>query len=93
MTEDEAKTKWCPFARTPQPQNYAANRTPKGSFINSKCLGSECMAWRWNKAANPNWKPRNYISSIVSNPYLEEPSSADSQIEGYCGLAGKSGLF
>ena len=33
MTEDEAKTKWCPFSER-------ANK-------NDHCLGSECMAWRW----------------------------------------------
>ena len=32
MTEDEAKTKWCPQAHD-------------GS--NQKCIGSKCMAWRW----------------------------------------------
>lgn len=46
MTEDEAKTKWCPFART-----YTgcgpSNRGPQGELDdNALCVASECMAWR-----------------------------------------------
>jgi hypothetical protein len=36
MTEEEAKTKWCPFMRTPHALGPTANR----------CIASECMAWR-----------------------------------------------
>ena len=49
MTEEEAKTKWCPFGRM---------RDAYGSFNRStydegitKCLGSKCMMWRWDKAS------------------------------------------
>jgi hypothetical protein len=33
MTEDEAKTKWC----------------PQGEHRDWKCIGSACMAWRWHQ--------------------------------------------
>ncbi len=49
MTEEDAKTKWCPFARTAQPAAngpYSANRKADGSFGASSCIASACMAWR-----------------------------------------------
>lgn len=48
MTEDEAKTKWCPFVRF-------ADATTEGTFnryadgcwpVNVNCIGSACMVWR-----------------------------------------------
>ena len=81
MTEDEAKKKWCPFARVtekwPDGVTCARNRvvTIDGNseselssvehasdLVGTKCLGSQCMAWRKEEGLN---------------------------IEGYCGLAGK----
>jgi len=38
MTEDEAKTKWCPFVRAAGPAD------PASGYL---CIGSACMAWRW----------------------------------------------
>lgn len=40
MTEDEAKTKWCPFARV---VDSARGTDGEGA----RCIGSACMAWRW----------------------------------------------
>ena len=34
-TEEEAKTKWCPFAPT------------KFKEVTTDCIASRCMAWRW----------------------------------------------
>lgn len=84
MTEEEAKTKWCPFARVHVPagminrvsralKRIAAKMRAEGhdlrdaEFIeeqeaDTRCLGSECMAWR-------------------------APNEA-SRTGGYCGLAG-----
>jgi hypothetical protein len=55
FTEEDAKTKWCPFARVVQVGDRdggAFNRvglrdgqeTPRGM-----CLGPGCMAWRWGQ--------------------------------------------
>lgn len=44
MTEEEAKTKWCPMVRV----NYA-NLTDVGvarAEQTSRCIGSACMMWR-----------------------------------------------
>lgn len=49
MREDEAKHKWCPFARVKDVDRYgktAVNRSETGLAGNSKCLASGCMAWR-----------------------------------------------
>lgn len=61
MTEDEAKTKWCPFARTLTVLDSGdtlppANRLSVAETIlvtgdplspeACRCIGSACMAWR-----------------------------------------------
>lgn len=75
MTEDEAKTKWCPFARvTDVISSGGGNRwdgggNPYGAPIGYLCIGSACMAWRW----------------INSNAQ----GFTDYRVNGYCGLAGK----
>ena len=53
MTEDEAKTKWCPMVRVIQirtgPERYETldNRACLNEDGGPKCIGSECMMWRW----------------------------------------------
>lgn len=76
LREDEAKTKWCPFARTfdgVQTETIAAaasvSRQNDGSpFKPCLCIASACMAWRWIER--------------LENQDLED-------IRGYCGLAGR----
>lgn len=56
MTEEEAKTKWCPFARV---DSTAANRPNPGPNCDvtagwPPCIGSACMAWRRDVYGNDN---------------------------------------
>lgn len=84
MTEDEAKTKWCPMAKQVAIDgdmkvlgSTSFNRTskPDGSIVMPSscfCIGSACMAWKEIK---------------IHKYELGEVYQTD--ITGYCGLAGK----
>lgn len=85
MTENEANTKWCSFARTvemsPGGPSFPRNRVarphdnPPAYFISNMsgctCIGSGCMAWRWAVDAD------------------DSPGHSLRDPEGYCGLAGR----
>ena len=103
MTEEEAQSKWCPFAiqahgfinhRT-DTGGYAAsnigggiNRSPQDAPV-TKCIASECMAWRWATEPNPEWKPDHSMMWPPSDTrFGEQPYIADKK-NGFCGLAGK----
>lgn len=97
MTEEEARTKWCPFSRPELPRAddcgyQAGNRAfvePGGDQTTerTRCLGSACMAWRahtksWNATVGRWVEPeRAYLSSDIIE---QRPTD-----EGHCGLAGK----
>lgn len=64
MTEDDAKTKWCPHARVVtyaadgEPLMTATNRVSGGVLrAGSDCIASACMSWRWTQRSGT---PRNH---------------------------------
>lgn len=86
MTEEDAKTKWCPFSRVHathqgNSQGPAANRLTRlnddGSILvagwsnDANCVGSACMAWHF-----------------ASNTTADREKSAGTR-HGFCGLAGR----
>ena len=59
MTEEEAKTKWCPFARLLGVHHdlravTSINRMKDGIPQETYCIGSACMAWRLGRDSNDN---------------------------------------
>jgi hypothetical protein len=57
VTAEEAKTKWCPFARVRPAMTDAGavNRLDRGDDPSAwpHCIADSCMAWRWvNQPAN-----------------------------------------
>ena len=80
MTEDVAKTKWCPMIREELSCKGSINRWDGEAYEYGEefsCIASSCMMWRWTitpevQRANNSQNP---CGSIVA--------------DGYCGLAGK----
>ena len=73
MTEEEAKTKWCPMVRVVY--GIGDNR---GLFESTTtCIASDCMMWR-----------NNTIDVMVTTPEDAEIAREHLE-GGYCGLSGK----
>jgi hypothetical protein len=85
MTEDEAKTKWCPMSRSLFPDhNTCGNRNYDGSLTRTdNCVGSACMMWRWLMVPNPEWAIFDHdLAPEGSAP----PAWLESKTDGLCGL-------
>lgn len=103
MTDEEAKTKWCPFARPAEVRpddcgEVRGNRNMNGTADpGALCLGSGCMAWRFTD------KRAGRAVEIIENPQGPPDLSEDHiwvslpgndrwgryKRAGYCGLASK----
>ena len=51
----------------------------------SKCMGEQCMAWRWN------YEAMVIGETIGGTKILANGKTLMSETDGYCGLAGKEG--
>ncbi len=91
LTEDEAKTKWCPEVRTGLNAGMAVNyhigqsrndRHAGDVHEETSCVASGCMMWRWR-----GWRGANDTDPfIVSDP---KDCSGAPQHYGFCGKAGR----
>lgn len=86
MTEQEAKTKWCPFARVGSETTGlgSINRDVRkvANFDSVHCIGSACMAFRqhgWRDKEDGQFKSMIYEKADATH---WEPMF-------HCGLAGK----
>ena len=78
MTEEEAKTKWCPMLGEGNATKGLHERVD--GTVSANCIGSDCMMWRWD-AITPEEKRQLREYGDDTGPLLAIP--------GYCGLAGK----
>lgn len=53
MTEEEAKTKWCPMVRWYGNANQYEDVFDNRGY-NCTCVASGCMMWRWNYKKEEN---------------------------------------
>ena len=66
VTPEEAKEKLCPMDK------------PNTTFINPRCLGPKCMAWRWRPHGHQDFA-QGWMLQLPLTP--EEPMT-----HGYCGM-------
>ena len=99
MTEEEAKTKWCPMVRVnsyPNPMNPTRTLATFNRDIDTvvetnspgwtcNCIASACMAWRWNGPAVHSPGCASVVTQMDKDPL---PCDCNSVRHGYCGLAG-----
>lgn len=75
-TEAEAKTKWCPFGRIGHRDGIAMN-DPANPNFSARCIGSDCMAWRWWNEDDPMRRIRVPFDYKESRSIEEPPRPAD----------------
>lgn len=85
MTEDEAKQKICPVRYVGI--EYKDNDSPAshGAIYSKKCIGQECMAWRW---INPPYVPC-VVNGVEYKAVVDGIDLSKATPVGFCGLAGK----
>lgn len=105
MTEEQAKSKWCPFVRLSAPVDSeaagtAGNRYGDDIGGNFRCIASACMAWRWKNQEFDRdvelWSrtKNERVNSAWTDDAEWRPVGGGGESEpptgsGYCGLAGQ----
>lgn len=71
MLEVTARVKWCPHARvlvnaiSGNTALASANRHNGGAIVNdTRCIASDCMAWRWDNRNYPPDKQEGHCGSF-----------------------------
>lgn len=82
MTEEEAKTKWCPFARVTADDRHVGDNSAWNRIQvddgdaaphlteQTRCIGSACMAFRYveRHAGQPPMNERNCFCGLAGSP-------------------------
>lgn len=97
LTEDEAKTKWCPMVRHDMDGGFNRFHSDGTAPASATCIGSACMMWRWNEYTD---QYRHYRHSEPPEGEGWERTAHPGQWRrknpnrgGFCGLAGKPEYF
>ena len=59
MTENEAKTKWCPMVRFGTASCNSDPQTQRNNYEGYCCIASECMWWVWDRT------PEQYKNHLI----------------------------
>jgi hypothetical protein len=101
LTEEEAKTKWCPEVRWPDEQgtwNRMESMIKRWFGWSGKypypdeacnCIASECMMWRQEHVRYELSKKFSEMSDEELVEGATKPSKMEFGNRGYCGLGGK----
>ena len=101
LTEEEAKTKWCPETRIHEVRGAGVyvnkpitDENPHGhaNAASVMCIGSACMAWRWYgmkvHADGSIYTTREAYRAASGLDQLSEKDKEAAVAVGYCGKAG-----
>lgn len=86
MTEEQARSKWCPMVRQSTDSFPTYNRLEDGTVPEScLCVSSDCMAWRWFD--HDHSERQEAVQGM--NDILRDIQSITGTRRGYCGAFGK----
>lgn len=74
LTAEEAKTKWCPFARIRAFDSGAVNRSGLQPSDWPHCIADGCMMWEWRNNPGPeSGKQRSGVCGLMLLPISAPP--------------------